>query len=150
MDVFDARGEPLTEAELGNLARPAAAELPASCREFMATGDGGVFLDPNRYGSSFRGGLNELFAVREASPSYWSFASVLDVYRDRVPEGFLPIGDDLAGNLIVLGVDGKHRRRVYFWNHEREADEGEPATMDNMELVAGSFREFLDGIRIAE
>ena len=150
VEVFEVRGQRLGWAELDALARAVAAALPEDYREFMAKGDGGVFLDPNRYGSSFRGGLNELFAFRDHSPSFWSFAVALGVYRHRVPSGFLPIGDDLAGNLIVLGVGSPHYGEVFFWDHENEVGDGQEPTMENMEFIAGSFGEFLDAIRIAE
>lgn len=79
---------------------------------------------------------------------------ILDIYENirifkdgnRVPDEFLPIADDPCGNLILLCYKGKDYGKIYFWDHEEEADTGEPVTYDNIYYVADSFTEFLDSL----
>jgi len=68
---------------------------------------------------------------------------------DRVMDTMLPIARDVYGNLILLTVKGKDRNKVYFWDHEMEADteNGEKADYSNLTLIADSFTEFVEGLR---
>ena len=67
---------------------------------------------------------------------------------ERVPENTLPIANDSFGNLLLLSVKGKDRGKIYFWDHEMEADpdQGEAPSYDNMTLIADSFTEFIDSL----
>jgi hypothetical protein len=59
-----------------------------------------------------------------AGPEWDPLAQLADVYLDRLPEGFLPIGTDPGGNLLLLGPP--KRAGIYAWDHEhRELAEGE-------------------------
>jgi hypothetical protein len=62
--------------------------------------------------------------------------------------------DDPFGNAICLGVSGKHRGKVYFWDHEHEPDEedwdGRVETAGNVKLLAASFTDFVAGSRELE
>jgi anti-sigma B factor antagonist len=73
---------------------------------------------------------------------------------DRIPKSLICIMNDPSGNLICLGVTGRDRGRVYFWDHEGEPDEdswdGEVESAGNIKLIAGSFTEFLTGLRKSE
>jgi len=66
---------------------------------------------------------------------------------DRVPIRYLPIADAEGGNLLVLSLAPPDLGAVYFWDHELEAEEGEPATKDNLYPIAQSFDEFLQKLR---
>ncbi|WP_236347706.1 SMI1/KNR4 family protein, partial [Paenibacillus plantiphilus] len=63
----------------------------------------------------------------------------LDIFKGRIPKGFIPIGDDPGGNMICLGMDGKYRERIYFWDHEEECED-----MSNMYFLADDIYEFLN------
>lgn len=65
---------------------------------------------------------------------------------ERVPENCMPISRDVYGNLILLSVKGSDRGKIYFWDHEREADEGEIPNYSNLTLIADSFEEFINGL----
>lgn len=75
-------------------------------------------------------------------------------YEGRVPPDTLPIGNDEAGNLILLGVAGKNAGKVFFWSHHEEAGtplgRGTKPTYDNVTLVANTFDEFLEGLQPEE
>ncbi len=72
----------------------------------------------------------------------------IDIYNNlgRMPKEFVPIGRDSCGNQICLCVQGKNYGKVYFWNHEEEADEGKEPTYDNLYLIANSFTDFINSL----
>ena len=67
------------------------------------------------------------------------------IYNLRLPEGFIPIGDDGVGNAILLGVLEPHYDQIYFWDHENEPDLEEP-DMSNMYFLADNIWKFLDNL----
>ena len=70
-------------------------------------------------------------------------------FSDRYPDNMLPIADDCYGNRILLSVKGSDYGKVYFWDHEMEADpdQGEVPSYDNLTLIADSFEEFVGNLR---
>jgi len=68
----------------------------------------------------------------------------LSAYKGRVPHGMLPIGDDPAGNLYLMDLSpGERYGRIYFWDHEIEADDEGQSHQKNITLISNSFIEFL-------
>ena len=68
-------------------------------------------------------------------------------YSDgRFPPNFITIACDEGGNQICLGVKGPDRNKVYFWDHEFEADDGETPTKENMTLITHSFTDFINNL----
>ena len=91
----------------------------------------------------------------------YSLERSLETYTERMPETLIPVGDDGGGNKICLGVKGQEKGMVFFWDHENEWDEedyleeeGEPMPEEfkfqNVYLIANSFEEFLNQIKIEE
>ncbi len=87
--------------------------------------------------------LRKLFSV--FSPSYTDGLDArFEMYRSRIPPGFVPIGVDSFSNLFCLGAVGTdYESKIYFWDHELEADDDETPTLENMTFIANSFTEFL-------
>lgn len=71
-------------------------------------------------------------------------------YKNRIPENMFPIGNDPFGNLILLSVKNADRGKIYFWDHEMEADNGETPDYSNLTLIANSFEEFIASLRDEE
>jgi hypothetical protein len=71
----------------------------------------------------------------------------LEAYQNRIPRNCFPIAYDSSGNLILLSIEGNDREKVYFWDHENEADEGEEPDYRNVYLIADTFDEFLAGLQ---
>ena len=112
--------------------------LPDGYRAFLADHDGARLganrLEPSR---SPGGGAQTLYAVAELPKRR-------DKMRDRVPAELLPIAD-AGGDLIVLGIEGDVRGRVYQWEHEFEAEDP-PPHWDNLTELAPSFRDWYDSL----
>ncbi|MEO7734310.1 MAG: SMI1/KNR4 family protein [Kofleriaceae bacterium] len=64
---------------------------------------------------------------------------------DRFPEDTLPIACDPFGNVVLIGLSGDKRGKVYFWDHENEAEGG--PDWSNIDLVADSFDSFMSGLK---
>src|SRR5690625_4021536 len=73
------------------------------------------------------------------------FEVYLDIYDLRLPAGFIPVGNDGAGNAILLSISGRHYDQIYFWDHENEPDLEEP-DMSNMYFLADNIWGFLDNL----
>ena len=66
-----------------------------------------------------------------------------ETYRNRVPAWLLPVAKAEGGNLILIALSGDDAGAVYFWDHEQEADEGEPPTTENLYRLADSFEDYV-------
>ena len=65
----------------------------------------------------------------------------------RVPKNCLPIARDVYGNLILLSVKDVDRGKVYFWDHNFEAEDGVEPDYSNLTLIADSFDEFIHSLK---
>lgn len=76
---------------------------------------------------------------------YSNLEKECEQFTDRLPPGIIPIADDQGGNLICLGIQGKRRGKIYFWDHEDEFDDHGEGRQDygNVYLLADSLDEFL-------
>jgi hypothetical protein len=140
----------LTEERLAEFEHQMSARMPDDYRSFLLQHNGGKpnpdTVDFVLEGEPTSSDLQYLCGIHRGE--YWaSLTGHVKMFSARIPAGFLPIGYDSGGNQYVLGLEAPHRGRVYFWDHEMEADEGEVPTMENMSLVAESFSSFLEGLR---
>ena len=69
----------------------------------------------------------------------------LETYKGRIPRNLFPIAHDPGDNLIGLSVDGADKGSIYFWDHDREGNDGSP-DYSNVIPIADSFDEFLEGL----
>jgi hypothetical protein len=114
--------------------------FPDDYRQFLLTHDGArpetnEFGIPGTKGGS---GVNDFLSLAQV-------VAEKERRRERVPPNAWPVAYAEGGNLVCLVIG--ERAGVYFWNHELEAEEGEPATWDNMYLLAKTFAELLERIR---
>ena len=125
--------------------------LPDDYRRFLLRSNGGSLRGHYCFenGAAFVwvnsvGGLQGAHSLRAARACYQG-------HSVRIPRALLWIMDDLGGNAVCLGLTGKHRGRVYFWDHDEEPDpdqwDGEVETAGNIRLLADSFTEFVAGLR---
>ncbi len=62
----------------------------------------------------------------------------------RVPKEFIIIAEDVVGNRICLGINGEYKDKIYYWDMEGEAADGEPAHYKNIDFISESLEIFLD------
>jgi hypothetical protein len=123
-------------------------ELPADYREFLLEHNGGVPEATIVETKSVSSLVRRLHGLH-GGPSWARLDKLRKTFDGRVPDGMLPIGTDPFGNLYCLGIAGRFRPKVWFWDHEGEAHEGEPPRTDNLTLVAPSFASFIGKLRRA-
>ncbi len=179
LDRIHKKSPPASEKAIRALELKLGAALPDDYRRFLVACNGGHlggvlwFIGPTPDGVAADVGINHVYGVR--TESRFDLQSTRRAYGPRIPRGLLAIADDCFGNLLCLGLDGVHRGRLYFWDHECEPDacevevstedeaeestEDEPAwwresawdgsieTAGNVQLIANSFTEFVDGLR---
>jgi len=112
-----------SESDLGWLEEEIAATLPAAYRQFLRTHGWCRFAE------------SMVFPLAEAAPwggranisSFLGFSSeirrdlaflVTEVFPDLLPEGTIPIASDSSENLVLLGIAGAARDRVWLWDRE--------------------------------
>lgn len=137
---------PLTEADLAKAEAVFGTRFPESYKIFISKHNGG-YPDPD--GFRFADGsdastVDKFLSIGKANHS--NLLTYLKTYRGRVADGFLPIAHDPGGNLVVIGVADPYMDRIYFWDHEFEAEDGQTANMSNMHLIAENLTTFLDGL----
>ena len=126
-------------------------KLPDDYRSFLLSYNGGSpesdIIDFVQYGENQSDIVNYLCGIHDGE--YWaSLEWYMQTFKGRIPVGFIPFGYDPGGNLYLLGIDGMHLGKVYFWDHENEAGlfDEEPS-FENMSFIANSFAEFLSKLR---
>lgn len=122
--------------------------LPKDYRFFLLKHNGGIPKKKrfNFYDQSDGSCVSNFFGVQKSFDNLLKKAKYMD---ERVPGDTLPIGRDVYGNLICIVVKGKARGKIYFWDHEMEADpdQGEVPDYSNLTLIADSFSEFMENLQ---
>jgi cell wall assembly regulator SMI1 len=137
---FSETQSPASEESIQRLERQIGRPLPPGYREFLRQHDGGP-LDLNDKA------VNEIFGLGDDVPDFANMWNQLETYRDRVPEWLLPVANDSFGNLFALALRQEDHGSVWFWDHEKEADEDEPPTEDNIRRVAPDWPTFLNSLK---
>lgn len=124
--------------------------LPPSYKEFLLDTNGGEpmpneFEVPNWLGESSM--VQAFFGIHDGENN--NLAAKIDMFKNRLPQGFVPIASDPAGNLLCLGTNGDDEGRIYFWDHEEELDDDGLSKKDfsNMYRIANNINEFLAELR---
>lgn len=122
--------------------------LPEDYKKFLVEKNGGVpkksKINTDLLGTKV---VQQFYAIKNPAKNY-TLSYLLEIYSGRIPDRMLPIADDPAGNLYLCQLQpGDTCGKIYFWNHEEEAD-GEPQPyFDNIIHVADSFSDFLSLLR---
>lgn len=122
--------------------------LPRAYRSFLKQHNGGkpeeaTFGFIGQDGNPEESTIHYFFGIHEGSNG--NLLKEMRDYKDRIPDGTLPIATDPFGNLILLGIDGGSDPAVYFWDHENEPEGNEIPR--NVYLVCNCFTEFINGLR---
>lgn len=126
--------------------------LPDDYRSFMLAHNGGkpsrkAFVYKDFSGPYTDSAVRYFFAFTSNQDKSIRGNYGIYVGGSRVPRDLVPIATDEGGNLVCIAVKGPNVGKIYFWDHEEEAEEGQQASYDNLYLVADSFNEFLENLR---
>ena len=142
---------PVSGAELAECEKNIDRAIPEPFRSFLLRHNGGK-PTPGRFEWTSENGrvlgtyVDSFFGVpqqeRQTCDSLIYCAETW-VKRDRIPSDLFPIAADGGSNLVLLGAKGERKGKVYFWDHNREADDGEAPTYRNVHPLADSFEAFL-------
>ena len=146
LESMSETGPSISDADIAQLERLIRAPLPKSYRQFLAKYNGGkptpdCFPILNYTAISF-GGINYFFRLRskiKSSNIDWNY----EIFRNRVPDGYLPIAGDGSGNILFMALSScrtSNEGVIVFWDHESEHS---PPTSRNMYSVALSFDDLL-------
>lgn len=126
-------------------------KIPSAYRKFLLEYNGGQ-PDPSEFqmrshanGGDESGAVKRFFGINATEPTL-DLAYALETFKDRIPEFVFPIARDPGGSIIGIATEGPDQGHVLFWDHEREANEGQPPSQKNLYWIANSFEEFLDGL----
>ncbi len=134
---------PVSEEKVRQFELKIGAPLPDDYRRFLLKHNGGrpkteIFDFPDGKDSS---GVNMFYPLDPKDTN--ALEAKLEVFQERIPKEFIAFGGDPFGNQLVIGTAGEERGKIYFWDREMEADEGEEPDMSNMDFLANSFEDFL-------
>lgn len=112
-------------------------------KSFLLKWNGGK-VRPNLFMISDEQGPSVLNVFYGIGDMYDNLTDFIDIMDERLPLGFIPIGDDPSGNVICLGTKEPYYEKIYFWDHEQEPED--PEDMSNMFFLANDIDEFLDNL----
>jgi hypothetical protein len=145
MNVKEHRG-PIPEDRIQQFENRFGASLPEDYRAFLLQTNGG-YPDPGGFAIRGTSDVSQVSRFLALDGERWDDIEVYqDRYDGRIPAGWLPIGYDDFGNLLLLGLEGANRGRVAFWDHELERDD--PVDADTpLTRLSSSFSSFVVGLR---
>jgi hypothetical protein len=109
------------------------------------------FLLLTNGGSPEKSIFNEEYEVRNffgLIPEYsYGLLERKKMYKNRIPNNMFPIANNSGGDLFLISIKGKDYGKIYFWDHNCEAEENQEPGYSNMTLLADSFDEFINGLK---
>ncbi|MGD6961009.1 SMI1/KNR4 family protein [Fictibacillus phosphorivorans] len=115
-------------------------KLTEKYKKFLLQWNGG-YPSASTFKISDEKGHSVLNVFNGIGDMYDNLEKVIDIYEYRLPNGFIPIADDSAGNVICLGTNESYYENIYFWDHEQESEN--PNDMSNMYFLANDINKFL-------
>ncbi|KPN72755.1 SMI1/KNR4 family protein [Neisseria sp. 74A18] len=114
--------------------------LPSEYIEFLKIQNGGIPKE-----NCFSNGkvLNFFFGLFENQNVEESIEWHLNMYEGRYPSSMLPIASAGGGDLILLGIAGEYNSKIYYWDHNFEAEESGTDYFENIEFIANNLKDFL-------
>jgi hypothetical protein len=135
-----------TDADIGAFETLVHGSFPDDYKTFLKKENGGrprpkQFRFTTKAGKTEESTTHYFFALHAGRVG--SLQKSFERYEKRVASGYIPIGTDPFGNIIVMNTMPHGNGRIYFWNHETESD---LPSVANMCLIAQSFLEFVEGL----
>lgn len=138
--------EPVSEQDIISLESVLGAQLPDTYRKFLLLHNGG-HPNPNVFPihnnpSDNRGQIDYFLCIKVKD--IYNLPTWIRRYKNRIPHDLIPIAVDPGGNLICLSIMDINRGKIYFWDHEEEADDGNAPGYGNIYLITNTFDELLN------
>jgi cell wall assembly regulator SMI1 len=137
------------ESAVASLEATTGHTFPSDYRQFLLANNGGEPVNPvfniTNAGKGYSdSAVRYFFSI--ADKSTFSLKYKYEIYSGagRIAREMLPIATDAGGNLVVLALAGEQVGKVFFWNHEVEGLEVNPASAKHLTFLANSFTEFCD------
>ncbi len=142
----------IVESDVSNFEEFVGEALPVDYRDFLLDLNGGVPELPYFLLHGGRGGyadsvVRHFFGISEKIDIDLSYNFKIYVAAKRIPLNMLPIAADPGGNIILLGIGGGEKGKVFFWNHEMEGLGTESSELCNLVFVANSFTDFINNLQ---
>jgi hypothetical protein len=142
--IISAR-EALTEQDILKVEFNLNSDLPISYKNFLLNQNGG-HPQPDSFPIQDKSwddyGQIDYFLCIDENDTY-NLSSWVNRYQKRLPFGLIPIAVDPGGNLVCLAISGNETEKVFLWDHENEAGDGEQPSQENIHLISNSFTEFI-------
>ncbi len=150
LPLLHSRAAPMPAGDLAKLEQLVGAPIPDSYVEFLSQSNGGSFRTnivalPDLGDDTV---LNYMFSTADTGYNIVRDYNTLRA-MDRIPVQALPIADDPGGNLFLLSVEPGSYGAVFFWDHEREPEDGGATVADfpNMSRLADDFAAFIGALK---
>jgi len=143
--IYDC-GPSITEEDLKRVETSLQVALPTEYRRLLLSTNGGL-VSPDAFtcNDGDEESIAWLYSIWPGDDN--DILVRASVREGRLPKNFIAIGTDGGGNEICIACDsGPDYGKLYFWDHEMEADESQgmtPETAGNVHLIADSVTEFL-------
>ncbi len=120
--------------------------LPPRYKKFLEQNNGGIPTPDcfDFYDESDSSILDYFFGIN-LKENYCDLGYNFNVFKNRIPCDLFPIASDPGGNIILIGLSGDESGKIYFWDHEFEAD-GYAPDMSNVHLIAPNLDTFLNNL----
>ena len=136
-------GPRLDEVAVASVERELGVRLPDDYRSFLFQFNGG---QPTPDAFRFKGGsdgslVNIFFGINHPDQQH----DLVRVWRDNrrvLSADLLPIGYDAGGSLILLGIGGKRRGRVFFEFRDQAGEDDDPMSEEFIGEIGDSFAAF--------
>lgn len=151
---------PMLDSQLVEIEKKRSFTLPKEYRRFIKEYGASKFVTlvifrpmvnlPSDISSSGCGCFDYFFGADNDDGAY-SLKWALDAYKERMPESLLPIGGDLSGGVMCIGISEDKYGEIYYWDPSNEwesddfeeGDDVDALMLQNVHIVANNFLDFI-------
>lgn len=150
LDLMDDPRPPASSDAIRALEQHIGAPLPAPYKALLAQSDGGGF-EPCGVELPWRNDRTVLDVLFTTHPTdSYGVIDNYDLYRsmNRIPRLSCPFAPDPGGDLFLLSLEQDSYGKVFYWEHEREPEDGGDMFADfaNTYELAPDFESFILGL----
>lgn len=87
--------------------------------------------------------MQQFYRLNDNPRSTSTLDYIARLYAQRLPNEIIPIGGDVAGGKICLGVSGASLGRVYYWDPGMDFEDTSLGSFENIEVIASTFENFI-------